>query len=347
MERVKRQIERSTVKWTVREYMEKIEDGLIDFDIDIQRGYVWKNNEQKSLLIQSLILDDFIPPFYFNRIDGKYEGVDSKQRTYTIKKFINDEFALTGVELIEIINDENEEEEIDINNFKFSELPECIRNAILNYNLSIEFLIEANQDAMSRNFFNLNNGTKLNAATINRVKAKSKDAIVRLSKHKLFTECLSKVALEGHVNDDLVVKAHAVLHHNESSMNATWVRKYMKDVEITEADEKELNEIFNNICEIHSLIEDKKIAKRIYTRTHLISIVPVILKGMVAKLSVEQMMEWFVSFFSGRRSATISHTYNSAAGSGSGKRDAVRKRLTAIDEHWNEYFTNTLASVSQ
>ena len=345
MARVKREVERSTVKWTVREYMEKIEDGLIDFDIDIQRGYVWKSNEQKSLLIQSLIMNDFIPPFYFNRIDGKYEGVDSKQRTYTIKKFINDEFALTGVELIEIINDENEEEEIDINNLKFSELPEFIQNTIQNYSLSIEFLIEANQDAVSRNFFNLNNGTKLNTATINRVRAKSKDAIVRLSKHKLFNECLSKVALEGHVNDDLVVKAHAVLHHNEPSMNATWVRKYMKEAEITEADEKELNEIFNNIYEIHSLIEDKKIAKRIYTRTHLISIIPVVLKGMIAKLSVEQMMEWFVSFFSGRRSATISHTYNSAAGSGSGKKDAVRKRLTAIDEHWNEYFKDTLASV--
>lgn len=345
MARVKREVERSTVKWTVREYMEKIEDGLIDFDIDIQRGYVWKSNEQKSLLIQSLIMNDFIPPFYFNRIDGKYEGVDSKQRTYTIKKFINDEFALTGVELIEIINDENEEEEIDINNLKFSELPEFIQNTIKNYSLSIEFLIEANQDAVSRNFFNLNNGTKLNTATINRVRAKSKDAIVRLSKHKLFNECLSKVALEGHVNDDLVVKAHAVLHHNEPSMNATWVRKYMKEAEITEADEKELNEIFNNIYEIHSLIEDKKIAKRIYTRTHLISIIPVVLKGMIAKLSVEQMMEWFVSFFSGRRSATISHTYNSAAGSGSGKKDAVRKRLTAIDEHWNEYFKDTLASV--
>lgn len=346
MARVKREVERSTVKWTVREYMEKIEDGLIDFDIDIQRGYVWKSNEQKSLLIQSLIMDDFIPPFYFNRIDGKYEGVDSKQRTYTIKKFINDEFALTGVELIEIINDENEEEEIDINNLKFSELPEFIQNTIQNYSLSIEFLIEANQDAVSRNFFNLNNGTKLNTATINRVRAKSKDAIVRLSKHKLFNECLSKVALEGHVNDDLVVKAHAVLHHNEPSMNATWVRKYMKEAEITEADEKELNEIFNNIYEIHSLIEDKKIAKRIYTRTHLISIIPVVLKGMIAKLSVEQMMEWFVSFFSGRRSATISHTYNSAAGSGSGKKDAVRKRLTAIDEHWNEYFKDTLESVN-
>lgn len=347
MAKVKRQVERSTVKWTVREYMEKIEDGLIDFDIDIQRGYVWKSTEQKSLLIQSLIMDDFIPPFYFNRIDGKYEGVDSKQRSYTIKKFLNDDFALTGVELIEIINDENEEEEIDVNNFKFSELPEFIQNAIQNYSLSIEFLIEANQDVVSRNFFNLNNGTKLNAATINRVKAKSKDAIVRLSKHKLFSECLSKVALDGHVNDDLVVKAHAVLHHEEPSMNATWVRKYMKEAEITEVDEKELNEIFDSIFDIHSLIEDKKIAKRIYTRTHMISIIPAISRGKVAGLSNVQMMEWFVTFFSGKKSATISHTYNSAAGSGSGKKDAVKKRLVSIKEHWNEYFKNTLASVNQ
>lgn len=337
--------ERSEVHWTSRKVVEMLDDGEINPDLDIQRGYVWKNNDKKSALIRSMILDRAVPPFYFNKINDVYEVEDGKQRILTMSKFLKDEFELSGLDLIQVINDDGQLEEFDINGLKFSELLDCFQNAIKEYNFTISFTDEAEADEVADTFYNLNSGQALNSATMNRVKAKSKDAIIRLSKHKLFNECLSKVALEGHVNDDLVIKAHAILHHNEPSMNATWVRKYMKEAEITEADERELNEIFNNIYEIHSLIEDKKIAKRIYTRTHLISIIPVVLKGMIAKLSDEQMMEWFVSFFSGRRSATISHTYNSAAGSGSGKKDAVRKRLVAIDEHWNEYFKDTLASV--
>lgn len=70
----------------------------------------------------------------------------------------------------------------------------------------------------------------------------------------------------------------------------------------------------------------------------MISIVPVILKSLNDGLSDKQMMEWFVYFFSGKKSATISSIYNGAAGSGSGKKESVRKRLTEIEKNYNEYF---------
>lgn len=304
---------------------------------------MWKDIEQKSALIQSLIINDIVPPFIFNKVDGTHETIDGVQRSLTILKFLHDEFALKDVIPIEVINDDGELEEIDINGLKFSELPECVQNAIKDCNIKIWHLNEADQEQVARNFCNLNNGKTINAATLNRVKAKSKEQIKRLGDHKIFKEALSKTALDGHVNEDLVVKAHAVLYSDDPAIDTKWIRPYMKTADITEAEEEELKAVFDRIFAIHGLIEDKKIAKRIYTRTHMISIVPIIAQSISDGKTEEQMMKWFVYFFAGKKSATISSVYNSAAGSGSGKKDAVRKRLDEIEKSYESYFKNTTA----
>ena len=337
--RIKKATDKSEMNLTVRAYIEKLEDDEVTFNIDIQRGYVWKDIERRSALIQSLIINDIIPPFIFNKVDGVYEGMDSKQRSLTILKFMKNEFALKGVQPIEIVNEDGEWEEIDINDLKYSELPDYIQNAIKEYNLSIWFLCDADQEQVARNFCNLNNGKAINAPTLNRIKAKSKNEIRELSKHEVFKEALTKTALDGHVDEDLVVKAHAMIYAPEPSMNTKWVRPYMKSVLITEDQVKVLNNVFDRIQEIHRLIEDKKIQKRIYTRTHMMSIVPVIEKSIDDDRSIQDMVMWFTNFFSGSRSASISSTYNSAAGgSGTGRKEAVKKRVDELLNNYNEYF---------
>lgn len=336
--RIKKATEHSEMNLTVRAYIEKIDDEEITFDIDIQRAYVWKDIEQKSGLIQSLIVNDIIPPFIFNKVDGILEGMDSKQRSLTIFKFLNDEFALKGVIPIEVINDNGELEELDINGLKFSELPECCQNAIKEYNLAIWYLNDADQEQVSRNFCNLNRGKPINAATLNRIKAKSKDQIKRLGEHKIFTESLSKTAMDGHVNEDLVIKAHAVLYADEPSIDTKWIRPYMKTANIAEQDEKEIKNVFDRMLNVHGLIEDKKVAKRIYTRTHMISVVPIMAQSIKDGKTDKEMMEWFITFYSGKKSATTSSIYNSAAGSGSGKRESVKKRLEEVQKSYDSYF---------
>ena len=279
-----------------------------------------------------------VPPLYFNKIEDVYEVEDGKQRILTVVKFMNDEFKLSGLEVIPVVNDDGELEEYDINGLRYSELLDCFQNAIKEYSFVISFTDNADADEVADTFYNLNNGQALNTATMNRVKAKSKDQIIRLGKHKLFRECLSKTALEGHVNDDLVGKAHAVLNEEEPCMNASWVRTYMKNAEISEVDEEDITMVFDRICNIHGLIEDKKVAKRLYTRTHMVSIVPVVLNSIYKGITDEGMMQWFVTFFSGKKSPTISSVYNSTVSSGSGKKESVIRRLKAVEEHYKDYF---------
>ena len=338
--------ETSETHWTARKLVEMIKDEEINFNIDIQRGFVWRNNDKRSALIGTMIRGKSVPPLYFNKIDNIYEGSDGKQRAFTILKFMNDEFKLSGLDEFTVVNDEGGIEEIALNGLKFSELDECFKNAIKEYNFMICFTVDADADEVADTFYNLNNGQTLNAATMNRVKAKSKEQINRLSKHKVFQDSLSNVALEGHVNDDLVAKAHAILNDEEVSTDAKWIRPYMRKAIITDEDEILLNEVFDRIYNIHTLIDDKKIAKRIYARTHMISIVPIIVESINSGYSDKQMMEWFVNFFCGKKSPTMCKSYNDAAGRGTGKNSAIRKRLEEIKKDYDKYFENVKTLVS-
>lgn len=55
--KIRKGADRSSANWTARQLVELIEDGTVNFNIDIQRGYVWKDNEKKSAFIRSLILN--------------------------------------------------------------------------------------------------------------------------------------------------------------------------------------------------------------------------------------------------------------------------------------------------
>ena len=151
---------RSQVLWTTRKLVQMFKDGEVNFDIDIQRGYVWKDNDKRSALIRSLILDRPVPPLYFNKIEDAFEGEDGKQRTLTIIKFLQDEFELSGLEAFKVINDDGELEELDMNGLKYSELPDCFQDAIKDYGFTIEFTDNASQEEVADNFYNLNNGNK-------------------------------------------------------------------------------------------------------------------------------------------------------------------------------------------
>lgn len=330
---------RADICWTARKLIELLDNGEVNFEIDIQRGYVWKDNDKKSAFIRSLILDRHVPPLYFNKVEDVYEGEDGKQRTLTLAKFLKDEFTLSGLPTFDVINDEGEPEEININELTYSQLPECFQNAIKEYNFSICFTDEADQEEVADSFYNFNNGQSLNAATMNRTKARSKDQIFKLGKHEVFREALSSTALAGHVNEDLIAKIHALLYANDPSTDTKWVRPYVREAVITSTQEIEITNVLDRIQKVHILIEDAKIAKRIYSKTHMVSIAPMILQSISDGRSDDDVMKWLVGFFAGKRSASISSVYNNAAGgAGTGKKEAVKKRMDELKKSYDGHF---------
>lgn len=347
MRTIVRKIDKTRAEWTARKTVDYLKQGKLVLDNAVQRGFVWnKDVVRMSEFILSLIFERPIPPIYVAKFGETYSAMDGKQRITTIQRFMNDEFALEGLETVEISDDESgETEEVDINTLTFSELEESLQDAIKDSVLTIIIINEPSDDEMCEFFYYLNNGMPLNAITSTRAKAKSRKEITELGSHELFKNALTTKAFERYTNEDIVVKSYAMLHMKEPSMETKVIRPLMAEIDITEADKKQLTEIYDRILEMHGKIEDTKIAKRLLTRTHMISIVPIVWKSLQDGLSDKQMVEWFVEFFSGKKSATISSTYNTYAGSGSARKEAVRNRLQAVEENYNKFFAKvSLAS---
>ncbi len=84
-----------------------------------QRRPNW-DNEKKSKLIESFIINVPIPPvFLYERDFDSYEVMDGLQRISSIISFYNDEFELDGLE-----------EWSELNGFKYSQLPKKIKEGI-------------------------------------------------------------------------------------------------------------------------------------------------------------------------------------------------------------------------
>lgn len=343
MMKVDRGSEPTMTYWTIKQLVKKMEEDEVNFDIDIQRKYVWKDKEQKSLLIQSAILNDFIPPFYFNKTEGKYDGIDAKQRATTFYDFLHDKFSLEGLSLIPIIDNDGNEATVDINGMLFSDLEEEIQEVINDANIPICTKDEMDWEEEGRNFYNLNNGKPLTAATKNRVKAKSLDAMIRLSGHKIFTNKSRKTKSNPHADEELSIRAHAILNADDICLDASWMNKYKRNTEITPEDEKELSEIFDRMYNVYELIEDKATAKRMYQKTHFVSLIPVMLQSLNDGLSDKQMEEWFVDMFQPKGAATKSEEYNMAAGrDGTGKNTKIKIRLKVLMKSYYEFFSDIM-----
>lgn len=71
---------------------------------EYQRRLRWTNT-QKSLLIESLLLNVPVPPVFFYENDlARYEVMDGQQRLNAIKEFLTNSFRLRGLQIIPTLN---------------------------------------------------------------------------------------------------------------------------------------------------------------------------------------------------------------------------------------------------
>lgn len=330
-------LKQAKLEWNARQLYKLAEKKEIKFDNAVQRGLVWDVG-RKSLLIHSMLSGYPIPPFYATKDGGCYDTLDGKQRANAIIDFIGGKFALEGIPEVESENEDGSTDMVDINTLHFDEMEEALRDEILAYPLTVYYFDGITDDEVSEMFFRLNNGKALSAIELSRVKAKSGDAIREIGKHELFKSALTEKAFGRYTHEDIVVKSYAVLHEKEPSLETKYIRPLMAEMEITEEQQVQLLEIYDRILAVHGMIEDKKVAKRILTRTHMVSIVPIVWQSIEDGISEGQFAEWFVTFFAGKRQAAVSSVYNDCAGSGSARKDAVRKRLEEIARHYDAFF---------
>ena len=101
---IERKIVTQAYDKSVSDVVRMVEDGEIRLDPDYQRNYVW-DNKKASLLVESIILNVPIPIIYVSQEkDETWTVIDGLQRLYSLKRFFNGAFKLTGMEVLKELN---------------------------------------------------------------------------------------------------------------------------------------------------------------------------------------------------------------------------------------------------
>ena len=91
-------------KYSIYEYMRKVNRGDVQLNPDFQRNLVWRD-EQKSMFIESVLMGLPLPPIFLKRLsDRKLIVVDGLQRTSALRDFMNDQFTLSGLTTLSELN---------------------------------------------------------------------------------------------------------------------------------------------------------------------------------------------------------------------------------------------------
>lgn len=93
----------STKQFSLRNILDFIDEESLELAPDFQRNRVWKA-QQKSRLIESILLQIPLPAFYFAEdANGMMRVVDGLQRLSTVRSFVRgkpEDFILTGLEYL-------------------------------------------------------------------------------------------------------------------------------------------------------------------------------------------------------------------------------------------------------
>ncbi|WP_435125128.1 DUF262 domain-containing protein [Actinacidiphila sp. bgisy144] len=154
------QIRVTTNQFSLRNILDQIDEESIELAPDFQRGKVWKT-EQKSRLIESLLLNIPLPAFYFAEdSSGGFRVVDGLQRLSTLHDFVRgnpSSFTLRGLEYLEAENGKS-----------FTDLPVQWQRRINNAQLTVNVIDPTTPSGVMYDIFKRINtgGTPLNAQEI-------------------------------------------------------------------------------------------------------------------------------------------------------------------------------------
>lgn len=344
--------ENASITWGAKQLAAMVKNERIVFGNIIQRSYVWEK-ARKSLFIHSLAIGVPIPATYAKRFDdgsGKrnsnvYDMLDGKQRFSTVAEFINNELILTELPPVTFYNELTDEQETEnISNKTFEELSEGLQEKIKNARISVVYFDNLTKEEERELFKRLNNGKPL--STKSRVLASCRDieGLLDIGSHELFAEMLTEKALDNKNQVSIVMKIWCMMNQDivDVSFESKNFNTLMETTEISEEERLEMLQVFDLIMNTHTVLmerKEKKVAKKLYTETHLVSLVPYFAKAVEDGIDEERMSDWLVEFFKPIDGDTsVSEDYNNASGSGSAKSVNIQLRNSALADSFAEFF---------
>lgn len=341
-------IEGSSITWTCKQIVKMIDKETISFKNVVQRSFVWERHRM-SELIWSIIMGYPIPPIYAERgsTDNEkikvYDVMDGQQRNTSIYKFIKDEFALTQLKPIPYLDENGKECTVDISGKKFSELEEELQDIINDATITVKYFDNLEQTQKAEMFRRLNNGKPLSTKSRTLASAKNIGSLLAIGSHKLFKEMLTEKARDNKNQAVIVTKAWTMLNREvkDISFASKDFNPMIEEVEISKEEKQELVNVFDYIVNVHEELignHEKDVARKLYTETHMVSLIPYIRDAMNGNINGAIFGEWLTHFFKTENDADVYAKYMEASSGGVARNASVVARHEALGESYKEFF---------
>lgn len=341
-------IEGSSITWTCKQIVKMIDKETISFKNVVQRSFVWEKHRM-SELIWSIIMGFPIPPVYSERGGTEndkvkvYDVLDGQQRCTSIYKYINDEFPLTELKPIPYLDEDGNECAIDISGKKFSELEEELQDIIKDATITVKYFDNLEQHQKAEMFRRLNNGKPLSTKSRTLASAKNIVSLLDIGSHELFDQMLTEKARANKNHAVIVVKAWAMMTKNveDISFASKDFNPMIEEAEITTEEKQKLANLFYFIVNVHDELignKEKEVAKKLYTETHFVSLIPYIKEAMENGINEAMVAEWLINFFKTENNTDVYSKYMDACSGGVAKNASIVARHEALGESYKEFF---------
>ena len=344
-------LQKANINWSAKQISSMVKNGKINFEHISQRSLVWER-ARKSNLIESLILSYPIPQVYARRIVGKenkkgdsiYFVLDGKQRLSTIKEFLNDEFALTQLQPVTYFDDElNEEVTLDISNKKFSDLPDGLKDLLNTVTFNIVYFDNLTKEEEKIMFRKLNNGKPLSTKSRTLASAKDIETLLDIGSHELFNQMLSAKARSNKNQAVIVAKVSTMLNKQveDISFASKDFNPTIETMEISNEEKLELSMVFDYILNVHEELKEnheKDVAKKLFTETHMVSLVPFIKRSMENNISVSMFADFLINFFKTENDTEVYAEYMEACSNAIARNASIVARNNAFGKSYENFF---------
>lgn len=272
-----------------------------------------------------------------------YDVMDGQQRYTTIYKYLKDEFALTELKPIPYLDENGEECTVDISGKKFSELEEELQDIVKDATITMKYFDNLEQYQKAEMFRRLNNGKPLSAKNRTLASAKNIEELLDIGSHQLFDEMLTEKSRANKNQAVIVAKVLTML--NNDVENISFASKdfnpQIEEMEISDEEKLLLVKVFDFIVGVHDELKDnheKDVAKKLYTETHLISLIPYVKTAMENNISEAMFGEFLINFFKTENDSKVYAEYMEACSNAIARNASIVSRHKALGKAYGKFF---------
>ena len=192
-------------------------------------------------------------------------------------------------------------------------------------------------------FKRLNAGKPLSTKSRTLASARDIEGLLDLGNHKLFEEMLSDKARQNKNQAVIVAKILTMLNNEveDISFASKDFNPQIETMEISDGEKLDLIRVLNYIVSIHDELKENKekdVAKKLYTETHLVSLIPYIKQSIDNDVSEAMFADFLIDFFKTENDSDVYTEYMEACSNAIARNASIVARNSALGKSYTEFF---------